>query len=558
MTPLCPSAEDLLRFAQGQSRSDEVQRHVNDCPRCREQLNQLRTEGDASSDRLVRTLVWAPALPTDSAAYGSQEFSTTADLPATIGKYRIVRALDKGGQAFVFLAIHPTLHKEVVIKWSRWPMDGAGDERTGLLSEGRLLAELDAPGLARIYDLDFDDDRPFLVMEYIRGRNLKQYAEQERPTPRQAAALLAPVARSLQTAHARGIIHLDIKPHNIVIDENGRPYLIDFGLAKLCHAWVDEIGSAGLMGTPAFMSPEQARGDNHRIGSRTDLFALGGVLYYLLTGKPPFSADTASEAVAQAARCDWDREALRKARVPRPLARLCAQALSANPDDRPRSAQQMAERLEAFADRPRRFTRIAALVLLLLMGMFAWWWRPWTSSAAAGGEPALEVQVWRGQQSLHLLDALPLRSGDEVQVIGQVPSGLEPALFWFDSEGRLQELPLETSSSGGGTPFRYPPRRHAVQLVGPPGTEVLLVCARRSGRVDAEEIRKLFAERPWSQLPPHALLRLDRRQVRLLGTRGPGQLTDRPNSGIVEQAETLRRELAEHLDLAVAVAFPHR
>lgn len=561
---VCPSDEDLLPSASDKTVSGEVRRHLSDCSRCRERLELLRKQratpianGDDSPGPFVPTLVWTP-LPTPPAASPEQASPIAPGAPLTLGKYRVLRALDEGGQALVYLALHPTLQKEVAIKCSRRPLEGGWEERKALLHEGRLLADLDAPGLARVYDLDFDGDRPFLVMEYIRGRNLKQYAEQEKPSPRQSAVLLARLARSLDLAHARGIIHRDIKPRNIVIDEAGRPHLIDFGLAKLRHAWAEEIGSAGVAGTPAFMAPEQARGDNQHVNSRSDIFALGGVLYYLLTGQQPFAGNTVTEALQHSARCEWDRTALRRAHAPRPLARLCEWAMSANPDDRPANARQLAQRLEAFADRPRRRLAIASLLLLLLMGLFAWWWSPWKSPAAAGAEAALEVQVWRGQHSYHLLDALPLRSGDELQVLGRVPPGLEPVLFWFDTEGHLQELPLQTSTTGDGTRFRYPTEKKAVELEGRPGTEVLLVCARRSGRVDAEEIRKLFDNRVWPQLPIHALVVLDRRQVRLLGTRGPGQLTDRPNSGIVEQAESLRSQLAERMDVVVGVAFPHQ
>lgn len=556
----CPSDEDLLPSTSEQTTSGEVRRHLSDCARCRERLEQLRkarstppANGDDSPDRLTPTLNWTP-LPAPPVVEREQ---ASAIAPPNIGKYRVLSLLAQSGQADVFLAFHPTLHKEVVIKWCRLPMIASMEERTAILREGRVVADLDCPGLARVHDLDFHGDRPFLVMEHIRGRNLKQYAEQERPSPRKSAVLLASLARTLETVHARGITHRDIKPHNILIDETGRPYWIDFGLAKLRHAWVDETGSGGVMGTPAFMAPEQARGENERVDSRSDIFSLGGVLFFLLTGQPPFPGKPVHEVLQRAAQCDWDRNALRTADAPRPLARLCEWAMTANPEERP-TARQMARRLEAFAARPRRRLGIAVLVLLLMMAALLCWWSPWTSSAAASGEAALEVQVWRGQQSYHLLDALPLRSGDELQVLGRVPLGFEPVLFWFDTEGRLQELTLQTKTSGDSTTFRYPPQGLATKLEGPPGTEVLLVCARRSGRIDATEIREMFADRAWPQLPIHALLTLNRRQVRLLGARAPGQLTDRPNSGIVEQAEALRSRLAAHLDLVAAVAFPHQ
>lgn len=558
---ICPSDEDLLPSASSQTVSGEVRLHLNDCPRCRERLEQLRKEkaappenGGVSSDGTLPTLEWTPPpLPSER----NERLFSSAAAPLVIGKYRIVRLLAASGQADVYIALHPTLHKEVVIKVSRLRVGGSEEERTALLREGRLLADLDSPGVARVYDLDLDHDRPFLVMEYIRGRNLKQYAEEERLSPQQSAALLAPLARALETVHARGITHRDIKPHNIVIDEAGRSHWIDFGVAQLRHAWAEENSSTALTGTPSFMAPEQARAENAHVNSRSDIFALGGVLYFLLVGKPPFSGSSVTEVLLRAARCEWDRTTLRTARVPRPLARLCEWALSANPKERP-TAREMAERLEAFVNRPRRRLGVALLVLLLMIGAFVWWWGPSFSPVAAGGDAALEVQVWRGEQSMHLLDALPLHSGDELQVLGRIPRGFEPVLFWFDTEGHLQELELQTTSSGNGTSFRYPPRGLATKLEGQPGTEVLLVCARRSGRVDAEEIRRLFADRTWPLLPIHNLLVLDRRQVRMLGTRGPGQLTDRPNTGIIEQAESLRSRLAERMDVIAGVAFPHR
>src|SRR5439155_1826266 len=143
--------------------------------------------------------------------------------PTAIGKYLVLGPLDRGGQAQVFRAIHPTLHKEVVIKLSRQIVGAGAADRDHLLAEGRLLAELDHSHLARVYDLDVYEDRAFLVMEYVRGRTLEQYARQEKPSPRQAVLLVARVARALAVAHRRGVTHRDVKPKNIVIDEGGEP-----------------------------------------------------------------------------------------------------------------------------------------------------------------------------------------------------------------------------------------------------------------------------------------------------------------------------------------------
>ena len=150
----------------------------------------------------------------------------------------------------------------MVLKLGRQPV--GDDERASLVAEGRLLADLEHINLVRIYDLDFHNDRPFLVMEYVHGRNLEDYARDEPVTPRRAAELVAKLAGALAMVHRRGIIHRDIKPRNILIDEAGEPRLIDFGLARLRHAWSDP--SADHLGRHARLhgpraGPARARPD---------------------------------------------------------------------------------------------------------------------------------------------------------------------------------------------------------------------------------------------------------------------------------------------------------
>src|SRR5207253_8820400 len=129
------------------------------------------------------------------------------------------------------------------------------------------------------------EGRPFVVMEHVPGLTLQEFADQHRPSPRQAARLVAELARAVAYLHARGIIHQDIKPRNVLVDDQGRPRLIDFGLARLRHAWCDDTGD-WIGGTADYMSPEQARGRSDQIGTWTDVFGLGGLLYRLLTGRP--------------------------------------------------------------------------------------------------------------------------------------------------------------------------------------------------------------------------------------------------------------------------------
>lgn len=274
------------------------------------------------------------------------------EVPATIGKYRVIGLLDSGGQALVYRAVHPTLARELVIKISRSPVAEPSASIDRLVPEGKMLSSLEHPHIARVYDLDVHEGRPFLVLEYVRGLTLRQYIEQHPLAPREMAALLARIARALAAAHALGIVHRDLKPQNILIDEAGEPRIIDFGLAQLRDAWLHDTDLSGVIsGTAQYMAPEQARGEDEAIGHRSDLFALGGILYFLLTGQAPFAGGDIHDSIDRAARCAFDADALERSGAPRALAAICLRAMQADPKDRHSNAAALAGDLERFARR---------------------------------------------------------------------------------------------------------------------------------------------------------------------------------------------------------------
>ena len=156
--------------------------------------------------------------------------------------------------------------------------------------------------------------------------------------------------------HAWGITHQDLKPKNIVIDEAGRPRILDFGLATFRHAWSESTAEPGtISGTPEYMPPEQAAGQTSLIGPRSDVFALGGVLYFLLVGRAPFHGKDILDTLAKARACDFDSAALRKREIPAALARICLHAMQADPQARYQTAEAMADDLERFLARPEGF-----------------------------------------------------------------------------------------------------------------------------------------------------------------------------------------------------------
>src|SRR5262245_15052977 len=383
----CPNDHELLDLVGGGAVPDSMRRHVDGCGACRVRVERLRAEvaavrqvadelelpaaAEAESTTIAphaETANWAsgtgsvadtstgPGLAAWCRAWGLQEADAVGapstgpgpaeplPRPESIGRYRIVGELDSGGQAAVYRAVHPTLPRDLAIKIAHEP---SSIDRSLLRGDAAILCELEHPNLVRVYDLDVHEGRPFVAMEFVRGRTLQQAAEQARPSAQQAAAWVAEVARALEHVHRRGVVHQDIKPRNILLDESGRPRLIDFGMARWRHAWSD--GPAGPSGgTLAYMAPEQARCESERVGAPSDIFALGAVLYFLLTGRAPFGGSTRDDQWRRAIRCDFDRAALRAKRVPRRLERVVLKAMAAEPEGRFASAEQMAGALDGF------------------------------------------------------------------------------------------------------------------------------------------------------------------------------------------------------------------
>ena len=386
----CPENHELLPMILGGEVPDALRRHVAACGACRVRVERLRAEvsavHQAASELPGGAGVGSPTVepqaettsmptttePTEGSSTSPATTEPPTPRPESIGRYRIVGELDSGGQALVYRAVHPTLPRDVAIKIAHEP---SSIDRSLLKGDAEILCSLDHPNLVRVHDLDLHEGRPFVVMEFVRGRNLQQVADQSLPSPYQAAAWIAVIARALAYVHRCGVVHQDIKPKNILIDESGRPRLIDFGVARWRHAWSEgQAGPSG--GTLAFMAPEQARGESERVGAPSDIFGLGGVLYFLLTGQAPFGGKTQNEQWRRASRCDFDRAALRAKKVPRGLERIVLKAMSAEPKDRFASADDMASALDGFLHRPRRLAIQAGALLLAALAMVVWSWWP--------------------------------------------------------------------------------------------------------------------------------------------------------------------------------------
>jgi serine/threonine protein kinase len=560
-------AEFALREEYGDT--PQLEEYISRFPQFRERLArqfsvhlELQTVSDVANNS---PHLRASAPPADS---------ENENIPARVGKYPILALLGRGGQATVYRAFHPTLGKEVVIKLSRTRFRGSTTERDRLQTEGRILAELDHPHLARVLDLDLHVGFPFLVMEFVQGRSLEQATCDSPFTSSQAASLVAGVARAVGVAHRSGAVHQDIKPRNILVDENGCPHLIDFGLARIQRIWnQDEAACDSACGTLVFMAPEQARGEADKITSRTDIFALGGVLYFLLTGRAPFQASTPAEALALAVQGRWERQLLRVRKVPRRLRAICDRAMATDPVERYSSADSLASELEAaLKSWKRRPLLVAGAVLVVLVVIFAASWQPvarrfWAQDSshsvteAETPQPALRIRVWGNDRYRDLIYSLPLQTGDELRIEAERPAGFHAALLWVDPDGIMHVLATARPEDGGNT-IVYPEVGQAVPLRGRPGTELILLCGRRDRPIDTGTLqRKLAQVKEWPALPRSSIVRLTLDGVTVENTdRGPGQpkQQDDPEGTITDRLRQIQKDLREECEVLTGVVVSHR
>jgi serine/threonine protein kinase len=546
------------------------------------------------TDDLSTTEPWqAGILLWDDSSGAAQDAAEEPPIPPAIGKYLVVGRFARSGQAEVYRVVHPQFHRDLVLKLGHSPFDEQG--RSDILAEGRHLAELEHPNIVRVHDLDFHEERPFLVMEYIRGRTLSQYSREERITPRQSAALLRQLAGAVAFAHSRGIVHQDIKPENVLIDEAGRPRLIDFGLASRHDAWTaSAVGSEG--GTFAYIAPEQARLEPNRVRSLSDVFALGGLLYFLLTGRAPFAAPTQEERWDLARRCEFDRAALAQARVPRHLGRICLKAMAADPDQRYRSAGELERALRRY----QRSPVLAAAGMLLTVAVLGVYLcqtliRPAISlptdapTSLAVPAPAtlqlaapaqhlsgeLILRIWmkgaHGKRGLRVDEpgALPVRTGELVHLEVLVNQPAYLYLLWLDGKGNVDRLyPWSRDSQSPMeailplTHLDFPTEvDRGLPLQGPSGLETAILLARRSPLPGSTDLVKLIGAMPPAPLgDPLELAVLGFDPVRTTGKidrrrhRGLGQSTERIDEPLLQLGERLR----PHFELIRAVQFAYQ
>ncbi|MFY8220792.1 MAG: serine/threonine-protein kinase [Pirellulales bacterium] len=269
-------------------------------------------------------------------------------LPATLGDYELIEEIGRGGMGVVYRATQKSLGRTVALKMLLRRDLASRADLARFRSEAEAAARLDHPGIVSIFDVGECDGLPFYSMRFIEGTTLARQLAAGPLPPREAATLLAKVADAVQAAHDRGVLHRDLKPSNILIDATGRPHVSDFGLAKRLEDDQSVTHTGAILGTPCYMSPEQAAGSRGDVGPTSDVWSLGAILYQMLTGRPPFQASSPMDTLLAVLETDPPAPRTVAAGVDRDLEMIALKSLQKPQELRYASAGGLAADLRAF------------------------------------------------------------------------------------------------------------------------------------------------------------------------------------------------------------------
>jgi serine/threonine protein kinase/tetratricopeptide (TPR) repeat protein len=349
----------------------------------------------------------------DIAGAKGSKVAPDTEAPQILGDYELLEEIGRGGQGVVYRARQKSLNRTVALKVVRTDPSTTRVHLKRFQLEAETAASLDAPNIVPIFEVGEHGGSCYFSMKLVEGGSLGELFKREPMSIRPATEMIAKLSRAVHYAHEHGILHRDIKPGNILLDANGEPHLTDFGLARLIETESTVTRTIETLGTPSYMAPEQALGNNNQLTNATDVYGLGAVLYHLLTGHPPFAGGTTYDTIRLLLETEPRQPRLWNPKIDRDLATICLKSLEKNPQYRYPSALALAEDLERWLRHEpiharrtgvfgrgkkwvRRNPAIALLILSLTALTAAVSWNVWKSefvpSAAATGVAVLPFE----------------------------------------------------------------------------------------------------------------------------------------------------------------------
>jgi len=318
--------------------------------------NVVEALGMGANDYIMKPIDFPVALARiETQISARMEYSSYTQMPSysiregeRFGNYRLIEKIGSGGMGAVYKARDPTLDRLVALKVILPGHELTTAQIERFTREARAIAKIKHPNIVTVYDID-TVPQYYFTMDFIEGVNLSRFMGDKPGDPREMAAICAEIASALQAAHEKGIVHRDLKPSNVMIDAEGHPHLMDFGLAKLDGESEQITRTGDLLGTPEYMAPEQVDPSYGEINALSDIYALGVILFELLTGKPPFSG-TPIRVLWQKLNEAPPRPSSLNPATPPILDEICARAMAQSQEDRFASARAMSVALGSVAE----------------------------------------------------------------------------------------------------------------------------------------------------------------------------------------------------------------